>query len=58
MNTEVTRAKLLPPSDNNVIHVDFSQDRSGVTAALRQAYSCAGHEPSDHDFDRILKDLH
>ena len=44
--------------DREVIRVDFADDRMGIAAALRQAFTAASCDHSDHDFDKLLSELH
>jgi hypothetical protein len=44
--------------DRDLIRVDFAQDKLGIAAALRQAFSAAAHDKSSHDFDQLLRELH
>ena len=44
-------------SDRQVIRVDFPSANAGITAALRRAFQAAAEEPSDRDFDALLRRL-
>ncbi|MEO7563836.1 MAG: hypothetical protein ABIS46_01225 [Sphingomicrobium sp.] len=47
----------MQPLDRQIIRVDFPLANAGIAAALRRAYRCAAEEPSDHDFDALLRSL-
>ncbi|MCY7340114.1 MAG: hypothetical protein LH465_09245 [Sphingomonas bacterium] len=47
----------LPACDREVIRVDFADDRMGIAAALRRAFHAAACARSDHDFEKLLRDL-
>ena len=44
--------------DREVIRVDFAHDKLGIAAALRQAFAAAAQDRSNHDFDKLLSELH
>ncbi len=44
--------------DRRVIRVDMPPEHAGVMAALRRAFETAAREPSDHDFEGLLRRLH
>ena len=43
--------------DRKVIRVDTPPEHAGVMAALRRAFEDAAREPSDRDFDALLRRL-
>ena len=43
--------------DRKVIRVDMPPEHAGVMAALRRAFEAAAREPSDRDFDDLLRKL-
>ena len=43
--------------DREVIRIDHADDRMGIAAALRRAFHQAAQEPSDRDFDELLRRL-
>ena len=43
--------------DRRVIQVDVRPEHAGVMAALRRAFESAAREPSDRDFDELLRRL-
>jgi len=43
--------------DRRVIRVDMPPAHAGVMAALRRAFDAAAREPSDRDFDELLRRL-
>ena len=43
--------------DREVIRVDFSDDKLGIAASLRQAFASAAHDQSAHDFEKLLREL-
>ena len=43
--------------DRRVIRVDVAPEHAGVMAALRRAFESAAREPSQHDFDALLRRL-
>ena len=49
--------KAPPARDREVIRVVFADDRMGIATALRRAFHAAACERSDHDFDKLLRDL-
>ncbi|MEO7864437.1 MAG: hypothetical protein ABIR63_01005 [Sphingomicrobium sp.] len=51
------QASDMQPLDRQIIRVDFPLANAGIAAALRRAYRCAAEEPSDHDFDALLRSL-
>ncbi len=58
MNLEAAITKDRSPArDREVIRVDFANDKLGIAAALRKAFSVTAHEPCDIDFARLLSDL-
>jgi hypothetical protein len=44
--------------DREPIRLQFTQDKMGIAAALRQAFTAAAHDKSDHDFEQLLSELH
>ncbi len=44
--------------DRRVIRVDVPPEHAGVMAALRRAFEAAAREPSQRDFDDLLRRLH
>ena len=46
-----------PTRDREVIRVDFTNDRLGIAASLRQAFAAAAYEQSTHDFEKLLSEL-
>jgi len=47
-----------PARDREVIRVGFASDTMGIAAALRQAFAAAANDRSEHDFEKLLKELH
>lgn len=43
--------------DRRVIRVDVPPEHAGVMAALRRAFESAAREPSQHDFEALLRRL-
>ena len=43
--------------DRESIRVHFAHDKLGIAAALREAFAAAAHDRSDHDFDKLLREL-
>jgi hypothetical protein len=43
--------------DRRVIRVDMPPEHAGVMAALRRAFEAAAREPSERDFDELLRRL-
>ena len=43
--------------DREVIRVNFPLANAGITAALRRAFQAAAEEPTDHDFEALLRRL-
>ena len=43
--------------DREVIRIDHADDRMGIAAALRRAFHQAAQEPSDRDFEDLLRQL-
>lgn len=43
--------------DRRPIRLDMPPEHSGVMRALRRAFEAAASEPSDHDFDALLRKL-
>ncbi len=43
--------------DRKVIRIDVAPEHAGVMAALRRAFESAGREPSEHDFEALLRRL-
>ncbi len=43
--------------DRQIIRVDVPPAHAGITAALCRAFEAAAQEPSDHDFDALLRKL-
>ncbi|MBA2771843.1 MAG: hypothetical protein H0U34_07510 [Sphingomonas sp.] len=43
--------------DRRVIRVDVPPEHAGVMAALRRAFETAAREPSEHDFEALLRRL-
>lgn len=43
--------------DREVIRVDFQTAHPGIAAALRRAFNAAAEEPTDHDFEALLRRL-
>jgi hypothetical protein len=59
MNPEAARfEKTEVARDREVIRIDFAHDKLGIAAALRQAFAAAANDQSNHDFDKLLSELH
>jgi len=43
--------------DRRAIRVDHLPAHAGITAALRRAFEAAAAEPSDRDFEELLRRL-
>ncbi len=43
--------------DRRVIRIDVASEHAGVMAALRRAFESAKNEPSEHDFEALLRRL-
>lgn len=43
--------------DRRPIRVDMPPEHAGVMAALRRAFQTAAEEPSDRDFEDLLRQL-
>ena len=43
--------------DRELIMVDFCNDKLGIAASLRQAFSAAAHDDATRDFDKLLSEL-
>ena len=43
--------------DRRIIRVDMPSGHAGITAALRRAFEAAAAEPSDRDFEELLRRL-
>ncbi len=43
--------------DRRIIRVDIPPSHAGITAALRRAFEAGATEPSDRDFDELLRKL-
>lgn len=43
--------------DRRPIRIDMPPEHSGIMAALRRAFQAAANEPSDRDFNEILRKL-
>ena len=43
--------------DRRQIRVDVRPEHAGVMSALRRAFEAAAREPSDRDFDELLRRL-
>ncbi len=52
MNDNPTRQR-----DRAPILIDFPCDSMGIAAALRQAFTDAANDRSDHDFEKLLNQL-
>ncbi|MDQ3144797.1 MAG: hypothetical protein M3Q57_07970 [Pseudomonadota bacterium] len=52
MNDNPTRQR-----DRAPILIDFPCDRMGIAAALRQAFTDAANDRSNHDFEKLLNQL-
>lgn len=44
--------------DRQPIRIDVPPEHEGVMAALRRAFHAAANEPSDRDFEELLRQLH
>ena len=49
--------ELSPTCDREVIRVDFTHDKLGISATLRQAFAAAAHDECTRDFEKLLDDL-
>lgn len=47
----------IPSHDRKIIRVDFPLANAGIAAALRRAFKAAADEPSDRDFESLLRRL-
>jgi len=47
----------IPSLDREIIRVDFPIAHAGIAAALRRAFNAAAEEPSDRDFEALLRRL-
>jgi hypothetical protein len=52
-----SEARDMDSGDREIIRVDFPLANAGITAALRRAFQAAAEEPSDRDFDALLRRL-
>lgn len=43
--------------DREIIRVDFQTAHPGIAAALRRAFNAAAEEPTDRDFEALLRRL-
>ena len=43
--------------DRRIIQVDVPLGHAGIAAALRRAFEAAASEPSDRDFNELLRKL-
>ncbi|MFP5330127.1 MAG: hypothetical protein ACLGHC_08345 [Alphaproteobacteria bacterium] len=43
--------------DRQPIRIDVPPEHEGVMAALRRAFQAAAREPSDRDFEELLRQL-
>ena len=43
--------------DRRIIRIDIAPTHAGIAAALRKAFAAAATDPSDRDFDEILRQL-
>ena len=59
MNREHENGRLpdLTAFDRQIIRVDVPPAHAGITAALRRAFEAAASEPSDVDFNELLRKL-
>ncbi|HEY8591698.1 MAG TPA: hypothetical protein VIL42_02405 [Sphingomicrobium sp.] len=59
MNPQHANTKLpeLDALDRKIIRVDVPPSHAGITAALRRAFEAAAAEPSDVDFNELLRKL-
>ncbi|MES2001169.1 MAG: hypothetical protein V4444_02505 [Pseudomonadota bacterium] len=48
----------IPALDREVIRVEFPLAHAGIAAALQCAFKAAADEPSDRDFESLLRRLH
>lgn len=48
----------IPAHDRKVIRVEFPLAHAGIAAALQRAFKAAAEEPSDRDFESLLRRLH
>ena len=55
---EVREAESMEQSmDRDIIRVDFPLANAGIAAALRRAFQAAAEEPTDRDFEALLRRL-
>ena len=47
----------IPSLDREIIRVEFPTEHAGIAAALRRAFNAAAEEPSDRDFEALLRRL-
>ncbi len=47
----------IPSLDREIIRVDFPLANAGIAAALRRAFQAAADEPTDRDFESLLRRL-
>ena len=52
-----TMATAVMDMDRRVIRVDVPPEHAGVMSALRRAFESAAREPSQHDFEALLRRL-
>jgi len=57
LERESILASDLNSMDRRIIRVDMPPTHAGITAALRRAFEAAASEPSDRDFDELLRRL-
>lgn len=57
MNSERQTSAAKINMDRRIIRVDIPPAHAGITAALRRAFEAAAAEPSDRDFDELLRKL-
>ncbi len=43
--------------DRRIIRVDVPASHAGIIAALRRAFDAAAEEPSDRDFEELIRQL-
>ena len=55
---EVREAESMEQSmDRDIIRVDFPLANAGIAAVLRRAFQAAAEEPTDRDFEALLRRL-
>lgn len=47
----------IPSFDREIIRIDFPTANAGIAAALRGAFNAAAEEPTDRDFEALLRRL-